>query len=86
MHPPVGCPLRPALLRVLAAAAQFQTTETDVLAERLCLAPETVHGYFSQACQTMEVRDRGTAVLVALGRGWVQMPGTAQAAPAAGAK
>ena len=74
MEPETPCPLSPALLRLLQAAADAGTTEAATLTDKLFVSKNTVRTAWQRILDTLDVHCRYAAVMVALQRGWITAP------------
>jgi DNA-binding NarL/FixJ family response regulator len=67
------CPLTPALKGLLEAAITLGTTNNRQLAEHLICSEETVKSNFRRISVLLDTHNRAEAVLIALGRGWIEL-------------
>ncbi len=74
MEPAPPCPLPPALLRLLQAAADAGTTNATTLAGKLWLSKSTVRTEWQRIHEVLGVHCRYAAVALALRNGWITAP------------
>ena len=67
------CPLPEALRTLLHACAESGSLRDDVLAERLCLSPQTVHTNFKRINILLGTHERFAAVQIACREGWIPL-------------
>jgi hypothetical protein len=77
-----SCPLAPALLRLLQTAACAEDLSDKTLARLSGFSTETVHTYFKRMFEATGIHSRGTLVIAAIQREWIQPPNTESQAPA----
>ncbi len=70
---PDGCPLPDALRNLLQACAEAGSLHDKVLADRLCLSPETVHTNFKRINELLGTHERFAAVQRACREGWIPL-------------
>ena len=63
-----------ALRTFLAACVEAGTTDTNILAERLCVTPGTVYTYFNRLFAALGVRNRTDLILKAHRLGLADLP------------
>jgi len=68
---PNGCPLPEALRKLLQAYAESGSLLDKVLADQLCLSPQTVHTNFKRINELLGTHERFAAVRIACGKGWI---------------
>lgn len=66
-----GCPLPEALRKLLQTCAESGSLLDKVLADRLCLSPQTVHTNFKRINELLGTHERFAAVRMACGNGWI---------------
>jgi len=71
VNPDDPCPLTPALLALLQAAIDHETTDSEHLAEILCSTPKAIGTKWERAIATLGVHNRGGAIARVLRHGWV---------------
>lgn len=69
-----GCPLDPALQRMLQASVDHPAADIHQLAETLCLSPHTVHTYFKRVNQALETHSQREAIVLGFQQGWLVPP------------
>ena len=68
-----GCPLTPALRRVLEACARLNTTSTAKISAAIRRSPNTVRSEFYRIMKQLGVRSRTEALMMALRNDWVAL-------------
>jgi len=72
LAPEEKSPLTPALLELLQACVDLDSTETKVLAENLYKAPATIRTQFEHILGILDVHNRHASVSLAVCRKWVR--------------
>ena len=72
MKPKNTCPLSPALIDLLQACVDARCIKDKMLAERLCLSPQTVHTNFRRVAEALGTHDRFEAIYIAYENGWIR--------------
>jgi len=68
------CPLPPAVLALLAVAAEMGTTRSAALADRLGVSVHTVRTAFKRGFAASGVHSRSELLMVAWREGWLSDP------------
>lgn len=70
---PDECPLPDALLKLLRTCAESGSLRDQILADRLCQSPETVHTNFKRINELLGTHERFAAVQLACRKGWIPL-------------